>query len=179
MYLFITLDKPRLTEDNWIYFPSKAIPFGRISEMKNFSEQMSPPDKTSLFVEFFVFEGDPLWNLSKAALFELAYPFFEQMGLFTRRDVRRTYLIKRTHVYPIYDLDYQTHLQTIKAYLDCFENLVYIGRPGRFRYTNQDHSLEMGILAARGILDGARYDMETIGMENEYFEKGPIYEKRV
>ena len=57
--------------------------------------------------------------------------------------------------------------------------MVLVGRPGRFRYTNQDHSLEMGIIASRMVLEGRRYDMDTVGAENEYFEKGPIYEKRI
>ena len=47
-----------------------------------------------------------------------------------------------------------------------------VGRPGRFRYTNQDHSLEMGILAARSILDKRRHNIEDVGKEQEYFERG-------
>ena len=66
-----------------------------------------------------------------------------------------------------------------RDYLDELENLIYVGRPGRFRYTNQDHSLEMGIIASRMILEGRRMDMDAVGAENEYFEKGPIYEKRI
>ena len=58
--------------------------------------------------------------------------------------------------------------------MDNFSNLSYIGRPGRFRYNNQDHSLEMGILAAKGIAEGIRYDFDKIGTEDEYFEKGMI-----
>jgi UDP-galactopyranose mutase len=81
-------------------------------------------------------------------------------------------------VYPVYDSTYSEHLGVVKQWLDRLQNLVYVGRPGRFKYTNQDHSLEMGIVASRIILEGRKYDMETIGAENEYFEKGPIYEKR-
>ena len=93
--------------------------------------------------------------------------------------MRNCYLIKRSHVYPVYDSEYSTHLGVVKQWLDRLQNLVYVGRPGRFKYTNQDHSLEMGIVASRIILEGRKYDMETIGAENEYFEKGPIYEKRI
>ena len=76
-------------------------------------------------------------------------------------------------------LEYKDRLDQVKAWLETLENLTYVGRPGRFRYTNQDHSLEMGILASRTILEGRKYDLDTIGAENEYFEKGPIYEKRI
>ncbi len=179
VYLFLTLDKERVTTDNWIYFPSKDIPFGRTSEMKNFSADMCPPGKTSFFVEFFAFESDAIWSMTKEQVLDVVMPYFEQWGFFTRKDVRNTYLMKRQHVYPVYDATYKEHLAVVRGYLDSIHNLVHIGRPGRFRYTNQDHSLEMGIIASRMILEGRKYDMDTVGSENEYFEKGPIYEKRI
>lgn len=179
VYLFLTLDKPHVTQDNWIYFPNKEIPFGRVSEMKNFSADMAPADKTSLFIEFFAFETDPIWSMSKEQVLELVLPYFEEFGFFRREEVRNAYLGRRRFVYPVYDMDYPENLEIIKRYLDGIENLHYIGRPGRFKYTNQDHSLEMGIVACRSLLDGKRYDLDSIGAESEHFEKGRIYEKRL
>ena len=117
--------------------------------------------------------------MTKEQVLDLVMPYFEKWGFFTRREIRQTYLWKRQHVYPVYDTTYKDSLAVIRDYLDGFENLIYVGRPGRFRYTNQDHSLEMGIIASRMILEGRKYDMDTVGAENEYFEKGPIYEKRI
>jgi len=179
VYLFLTLDKERVTPDNWIYFPNQDIPFGRTSEMKNFSADMCPPGKTSFFVEFFAFETDPIWAMTKEQVLELVLPYFEKWGFFARQDVRQCYLWRRSHVYPVYDLEYKDRLAVIQRWLDQLANLIYIGRPGRFRYTNQDHSLEMGIVGSRMILEGRKYDLDAIGGENEYFEKGPIYEKRI
>lgn len=179
VYLFLTLDKESVTKDNWIYFPNKEIPFGRTAEMKNFSTDMCPPGKTSFFVEFFAFETDPIWSMTKEQVMDLALPWFERWGFFTKQDVRQSYLWKRPCVYPVYDVDYDRRLDVVKQWLDRLGNLIYLGRPGRFRYTNQDHSLEMGIVASRMILEGRKYDLDTIGSENEYFEKGPIYEKRI
>lgn len=178
VYLFITIDQEQITNDNWIYFPNKEIPFGRISEMKNFSKDMSPKDKTSLFVEFFVNENDEIWNLSKEALFDLTMLHLEKLGMLQRKKVRKYYVFKKRHVYPVYDIFYQKYLETIKQYLDQFENLFYIGRPGRFQYTNQDHSLEMGIIAAKSIINKKRYNLETIGAEHEYFEEGYHKDKK-
>jgi protoporphyrinogen oxidase len=174
VYLFITLNKESVTKDQWIYFPEKDIPMARISEMKNFSKDMSPEGKTSLFVEFFCFENDAVWNMPDAALFDMALRQFEKINFFTKNEVRKYYVIRQKDVYPIYDLFYKEHLSEIKNYLDTIKNLYYIGRPGRFRYNNQDHSLEMGMLAAQSIIDGVRYDIESIGEEKEYFEKGSI-----
>jgi len=174
VYLFITLDRERITGDQWIYFPDPSIPFARISEMKNFSPMMSPPGKTSLFVEFFCDEGDPIYSMTNDNLFEHAMPHFERLGFFQRSEVRNHYLFRGGKDYPIYDLRYPENLKPVQAYLDRFENLYYIGRPGRFKYTNQDHSLEMGILAARSIIDHRWYNFEEVGAETEYFEKGNL-----
>lgn len=179
VYLFLTLNKEKVTDDNWIYFPSKDIPFGRTSEMKNFSADMCPKGTTSFFIEFFAFETDAIWSMTKEQVLDLVMPYFEKWGFFTRQEVRQAYLMKRQHVYPVYDSEYKHRLGVIQAWLETLQNLIYVGRPGRFRYTNQDHSLEMGIIASRMLLEGRKYDMDTVGSENEYFEKGPIYEKRI
>ena len=178
VYLFITLNKEKITDDQWIYFPLKENKVARISEMKNFSSEMSPSDKTSVFVEFFCFEDDPVWSMSKDEVFEIAINELSQVGLFEREDVREVYHLRQRDVYPVYDLSYQIHLDIIKKYLDRFKNLYYIGRPGRFRYNNQDHSLEMGMLAAKCIIDGVRYDIEAIGNEEEYYERGSVPDKK-
>jgi protoporphyrinogen oxidase len=178
VYLFLTIDKQSITKDQWIYFPNKEIPFGRVSEMRNFSKEMSPKGKTSLFIEFFCFEDDDIWNMPKDDLYDLTMTHLERMGLVKRAEVRNSYLIKRKNVYPVYDLVYEQHLKIIKDYLDRFENLYFIGRPGRFRYNNQDHSLEMGMLAAKSIIEGKKYDIEQVGAEQEYYEKGALYKGR-
>lgn len=172
VYLFLTIDKESITGDNWIYFPNKEVPFGRIAEMKNFSKDMSPQGKTSLFIEFFVTEGDPVWNMEKEKLFDLTMQNLEKMNLLKKSAVRSFYVFKKKYVYPVYDLDYKKNLAPIKKYLDTIENLTYIGRPGRFKYNNQDHSLEMGIVAAKSILVGEKPNLDNIGEKLEYFEHG-------
>ena len=59
----------------------------------------------------------------------------------------------------------------IKELTDRGYNLKVIKR---FRYNNQDHALTMGILAARGIVEEKQYNIEDVGAEQEYFEKGYV-----
>jgi protoporphyrinogen oxidase len=177
-YLFVTLDKESVTADQWIYFPNTEIPIGRMSEMRNFSPKMSPVGKTSLFLEFFCSDDDLVWKMNKNELFDFAISHLEAMGFVKREEVRNYYHIREENVYPIYDVNYKEYLDVMKRYMDKFENLFYIGRPGRFRYNNQDHSLEMGILAAQSIIDGKRYDIENVGMESEYYESGNLKTKK-
>lgn len=172
--LFVTLNKVSVFPDQWIYFPDKEIPFGRIMEPKNFSKKMSPPDKTSLLVEFFCWENDKIWNASKEELFKLSIEWLEKLGFVRRDEVIDCFVHKEKYAYPVYDLCYKRHLGKIKDYLGQFKNLQLIGRAGNFRYNNQDHALEMGILAARNIIEGKQYNIEEIGAEQEYFERGYV-----
>jgi protoporphyrinogen oxidase len=116
--------------------------------------------------------------MSKENLVELILPCMTEANLFERQDIREVYRIQSKNTYPIYDLDYKQYLDVAKNYLNNIKNLFYIGRPGRFRYNNQDHSLEMGILAAKSIIEGKLYDIESVGQEKDYFEKGAnLYKK--
>jgi len=171
VYLFMKINKKRVTKDNWIYFPDKEIPFGRMHEPKNFSLALSPEDKTSLWVEHFVFPDDPRWECSAEDLFEITLEQLEKLNLIKREDVIEYHKHREDFVYPIYDLTYQRHSGVIKDYLKQFTNLQLIGRAGRFRYNNQDHSIETGVLSARNIIENADYDLEKVGTEQEYFEK--------
>ncbi len=172
--LFIMFNKPSVFPDQWIYLPDKEIPFGRIMEPKNFSKKMSPLDKTSLLVEFFCWENDKIWNASKEELFELSIGWLEKLGFIKRKEVIGYFIHKEKYAYPVYDLKYKENLGKVKDYLEQFKNLQLIGRAGSFRYNNQDHALEMGILAARNIIEGKRYNIEEVGAEQEYFERGYV-----
>ena len=112
--------------------------------------------------------------MSKEQLLKITADWFEKLDFFTRDKILDVYHIKQKNVYPVYDLNYLEHLNVVKNYLDGFANLIYIGRPGRFKYTNQDHSLEMGVMAARTILEHKTFDIENVGEEKEYFEKGYV-----
>ncbi|MBU0906600.1 MAG: FAD-dependent oxidoreductase, partial [Nanoarchaeota archaeon] len=174
VYLFLTVNKPFIAKDQWIYFPETHIPLGRMSEMKNFSQKMSPRDKTSLFIEFFCWEGDETWKMKKEELIKISLDWLERLGFVKKEEVIDSYHLKQKNVYPVYDVGYKENLAVVKNYLDTFKNLIYIGRPGRFKYTNQDHSLEMGILAAKSIIENKKLNVEDVGTEKEYFEKGII-----
>jgi len=174
VYLFLTINKEKVADDNWIYFPDKEIPFGRITEMKSFSKEMCPEGKTSLFIEFFCFEGDEIWSETKERLFDLAILWLERLNFIKREDVINVHQRKESNAYPIYDMGYSGNVRTVMQWADSFKNFYAIGRPGRFRYTNQDHSLEMGILAARSVLEGNKYNFDEIGAGSEYFERGYV-----
>jgi protoporphyrinogen oxidase len=177
--VFITLDKEQVFKDQWLYFPEKEVPFGRMMEPKNFSEKLTPDGKTSLMVEYFCWEDGrnekyKVWKLPKEKIFKLTIKWLEKMGFIREEEVINCYLHKEKYAYPVYDLFYKKYRDHVKDYLGQFKNLQLIGRAGNFRYNNQDHALEMGIISARSIIEGNQYDLEKIGTENKYFERGYI-----
>jgi protoporphyrinogen oxidase len=173
-HLFVTLDRPSVTADQWIYFPDRRVPFARASEMRNFSAAMSPPGKTSWFIELFCEEGDWVHRLDAAGLASLVLPHVEAMGFFHRSEVRACYRFPGGRDYPLYAIGYREHLDVVLGWLRRLRNLIPVGRPGRFKYTNQDHSLEMGILAARQVVDGTPRDLAAVGSEQAWFEQGHL-----
>ena len=58
----------------------------------------------------------------------------------------------------------------MQAYLRSIDGLSVIGRYGAFKYNNQDHSILMGLMAARNIVLGERNDLWGINTDYEYQE---------
>jgi protoporphyrinogen oxidase len=127
-----------------------------------------------LLIEFFCWDDDRLWKASQEELFELSIGWLEKLGFVRKEEVLNCFVHREKYAYPVYDLNYKDELGKIKSYLSKFGNLQLIGRAGSFRYNNQDHALEMGILAARSILEGKQYHLEEVGAEQKYFESFQI-----
>jgi protoporphyrinogen oxidase len=156
--------------DNWIYIHSPKVKMGRIQNYKNWSPDMIPdPSRTSLGLEYFLWENDAEWSWSEARLIELGIRECAQIGLIDPGDVEDGTVVQMKKAYPIYDQWYHTSLAMIRQYLESFANLQTIGRNGLHRYNNQDHSMLTGIYAARNIA-GEQYDVWAVNTEQAYHE---------
>lgn len=153
LYLFIIIDKDKVGDDQWLYFPDSEIRFARISEMKNFSSQMSPPTQTSLLIEFFTNQNDDLWQMPAEKIFDYTVEQLSKLKFLDKSEVVNYHLFRKNKAYPIYTLDYPANLAIINKYLSRFNNLNCIGRPGCFQYTNQDESINMGLEASQKLGD--------------------------
>ena len=67
------------------------------------------------------------------------------LGLIERDQVAGSFVVRSDKAYPLMEIGHQTHVATIKAWLDQFENLLPIGRAGMFKYNNQDHAMATGL----------------------------------
>jgi protoporphyrinogen oxidase len=160
--------------DNWIYIHGPTVKMGRIQNYKNWSPAMVPDlSRTSLGLEYFLWENDAEWSWSDARLIELGIRECAQIGLIDPHEVEDGTVVRMQKAYPVYDRRYHASLATVRQYLESFSNLQTIGRNGLHRYNNQDHSMLTGIYAARNIV-GERYDVWSVNTEKAYHEDGHI-----
>ncbi len=150
----VMIDRPRVTDQTWIYVPGRQIPFGRIHEPTNWSAKMAPPGKTLLVTEHFCFRGDDAWKADDDALAADTVASLENLGFIHRQEVIDSLVVRIPNAYPIFDIGHDRNRRKILDYLDTFENLHAIGRGGAFRYLNMDHAIETGIATAEEIIAG-------------------------
>ena len=157
--------------DTWIYIHDPTVKVGRVQNYKNWSVDMVPdPKLTSLGMEYFCFEGDNLWTATDHDLAHLAIREAVQIGLIAETEVKDAFVVRMPKAYPIYDQEYQRHVETIRAWVCQFCNLQPVGRNGMHHYNNQDHSMMTALLAARNV-QGAHYNCWAVNTEAEYHEE--------
>jgi protoporphyrinogen oxidase len=170
VFVYLKLDRPQLTPDHWIYIPEEHIAVHRISEFTNFSKDCAPEGQTMVCAEITSTKGDHYWVRSDDDLLELAASNLIELGLLKSDEVRAGGFVRRVdYAYPIYDLTYRGHVNTLTKWLRGFSNMVSTGRQGLFRYGNMDHSVAMGHAVARRILENSAIDHADIAASDEYF----------
>jgi protoporphyrinogen oxidase len=148
----VMLARERATNQTWIYFPGKDIPFGRLHEPTNWSAAMAPPGSTLLVTERFCFRGDATWNATDSELIETTLHHLEQLGFARQCEELGGMVVRIPAAYPLFEVGYQERSQILCDYLDRFDNLQVAGRGGLFRYYNMDQAISSGLAAAEALL---------------------------
>ncbi len=157
--------------DNWIYVHAPDVHVGRIQNFGQWSPFMVSEGTTCLGLEYFVFEGDELWETDDDTLIKLATHELEQLGLARADAVERGYVVRVKKAYPYYDFSYRTNVATIVEWLDKHApNVHLVGRNGMHKYNNQDHSMFTAMLTVENI-HGASHDVWSVNVEEEYHEE--------
>lgn len=131
------------------------------------------PRKSSLGLEYFLWEKDDQWTWSDERLIELGIQECERIKIIGRSEVEDGTVVRMRKAYPIYDQTYQEHLAVIRRWLDTIGNIQCVGRNGQHRYNNQDHSMLTAVFAARNIA-GEHHDVWSVNVEKEYHEEAKV-----
>ena len=148
----VMLERERATDQTWIYFPGKDVPFGRLHEPTNWSAAMAPPGRTLLVTERFCFRGDAAWNAADAELIATTVHHLEKLRFIRRREVCDGMVVRIPAAYPLFEVGYQERSRILCDYLQRFDNLQVAGRGGLFRYYNMDQAIASGLAAAAALL---------------------------
>jgi len=158
--------------DNWIYVHSREVQVGRIQNFGSWSPYLVKEGRTCLGLEFFVFEGDEMWNKSDDDLIEQGKRELAILGLVDPSKVEAGYVVRMPKAYPFYDEHYKANVLRIVEWLeDCAPNVHPVGRNGMHRYNNQDHSMYTAMLTAENIARGTDHDVWSVNVEEEYHEE--------
>jgi protoporphyrinogen oxidase len=173
-YLTVALVVPesRSFPENWIYIHAPEVEVGRIQNYGSWSPYLVKDGRTCLGMEYFVFEGDAMWNTPDDDLITLGTKELALLGLIEPGDVEAGYVVRVPKAYPYYDFSYKANVDTIRRYLESeAPNVHPVGRNGMHKYNNQDHSMYTAILTVENIY-GATHDIWSVNVEEEYHEAG-------
>jgi protoporphyrinogen oxidase len=158
--------------DNWIYVHDKTVRLGRIQNFGSWSPYMVKEGRTCLGLEYFVFEGDDLWEMADADLIELGKRELATLGLIEPQRVEAGYVVRMPKAYPTYDEHYRANVETMKTWLsEHARNVHPVGRNGMHKYNNQDHSMFTAMLTVENIVHNAGHDIWSVNVEAEYHEE--------
>ena len=173
--VYLRIDKPSLFPDQWLYVQSPELRLGRITNFRNWGEELhGASDDTILALEYWCNGDDAIWSSSDEEMVTLGIGELRKTGLLHHAEVMEGQVVRLPRCYPVYRTGYKQWLAPIVAHLRTVPRVTAIGRYGSFKYNNQDHSILMGLLAAENIADGASHDLWRINTDyEEYQEKAP------
>lgn len=170
--VYLLIDSKNLFPDQWLYVHSPELKTGRITNFRNWvSELYKKEENTILAMEYWCYSNDAIWNDTDENIIELAKKEISATGLLKNAHILEGKVIKINKCYPVYESDYKKKLDPVEKFLDTINNLTVIGRYGAFKYNNQDHSIYMGILAAKNISENARYNLWSVNTDYEEYQE--------
>ena len=116
----------------------------------------NPEETVWIGTEYFVSEGDEMWNMTDSEWTAYAGRELAKMGIISdEKDVVDAHVERVKKAYPAY-FDTYSEIDSLRKYLDKFDNLYCIGRNGQHRYNNMDHSMVTAFEAVRCIRENIR-----------------------
>lgn len=150
--IYFIVKKQKVMEDQWKFFPEKEFIFTRVAELKNFSVEIAPENKTIITAEVGCEFEDRTFKLTDKEIYEKVIADLEKGDIIKRDDVEEYFTVRINRCYPVYDIGYKERLSIVLDYLDNIENLYVLGRQGLFNYNNTDHSIDMANKLAEHLL---------------------------
>lgn len=162
----------KFVADNWIYVQESDVKLGRIQVFNNWSPYLvSDPSKVWIGLEYFVNEGDEMWDMADRDFIDFAVAELEKIHVAKRSAVKDSVLFRVPKTYPAYFGTYK-EFGKVREYVDSLENLFLMGRNGMHKYNNMDHSMLTAMEAVKCIRENSsdKSAIWNVNAEAEYHE---------
>jgi protoporphyrinogen oxidase len=147
--IYIALKRKQLTDYHWVYLLDDDFRVNRMSEQKNVSPDMVPPDRTVLCIELSLWKDEPLWTASDEEIYRIALKDLMKMGYgVTESEVESYYVTQIATAYPVYELNFEDHLIPVLEGVHEVRNLMTLGRHGLFLNNSMDDNVGLGFQIA-------------------------------
>ncbi|MGJ8642277.1 MAG: protoporphyrinogen/coproporphyrinogen oxidase [Luteolibacter sp.] len=145
----LLVKKTKCLDGLYTYYRDRI--FHRVGEPKNAGMKVTPADHTVLIVEMTCDSDDAKWNDTPEVRQQVVADLIAE-NICEAGDIIEWNHFTNPNGYPIYKLDFETHLGKINAWLDTLPNLVSTGRQGAFTYPAMHSAMRMGHKAAISLL---------------------------
>jgi protoporphyrinogen oxidase len=168
--VYLILETDQFTEYDAHYFPELSIPISRMSEPKNYNSATGPQGRTILCAELPCDPGEKWWGMTDEELGKHYCEWLGSLGLPVKVPVIRTETRRIAHAYPVYDLDYQRHFETVDNWLSTLDGFLSFGRQGLFAHDNTHHAFAMAYAAADSLTADGKVDRAAWAAHRKEFE---------
>jgi protoporphyrinogen oxidase len=142
----IGVNRPKISDQHWIYFPEREFIFSRIGFPMNFSASVGPAGTSSVYIEI-THPPDQMPNVDEA--YERSIHGLQKCGILNPDDrILTRHVLDIRYAYVVFDEHRQRHLQSLVDYLEA-HNIFTTGRYGLWDY----YSMEDSILSGKKIAE--------------------------
>jgi len=142
----VGVDRPKVSDQHWLYFPEHKYVFTRVGFPMNFSDDAGPEGASSLYIEVTHRPEDPP---ELEFTYETAIGNLIDCGILNRDDrIVTRHVIRIPHAYVVFDRHRQQHLSRLVQYLESM-GIYVAGRYGDWDY----YSMEDTILSGKRVAE--------------------------
>lgn len=146
----LLINKPKAIDGLYIYYRNKS--FHRLGEPKNAGVTITPENHTILIIETTCDKDDEKWNATadwKKQIIE----DLESEKICNAEDIVEWHTLTYQHAYPVYDLDFENHLDTALKWIHQHSHVKTTGRQGAFTYPAMHKAMRMGADTVQQLLE--------------------------
>jgi protoporphyrinogen oxidase len=141
----IGVDRPNISNKHWVYYPENEYIFSRIGFPSNFSDTLSPPNTSSIYIEITYGRGQ---RPNVEAAYEQAIIDLHKCGILQKGDgILTRNMIDIQTAYIIFDQNRLESIEKLIGYL-ASRDIYTAGRYGKWDYYSMEDSILSGKAAA-------------------------------